>query len=152
MLRVATSLGISEISGIGLKAAAFIPAGTVIWRFDDDLDRTIGIGCHDHLGPWFLDCVRHYGFVPISGAFWVVCLDDARFMNHSGDPNTVVDPVTWLTAASRDIRAGEEITCDYRSFCHPSTSAFVRSLFDGSPQNPTGSGIGALASAVLRSP
>lgn len=44
----------------------------------------------------------------------VLCGDNARFMNHSFEPNC--DDRTGVTFALRDILAGEELTCDYRVF------------------------------------
>ena len=54
----------------------------------------------------------------------MVCLDDARFINHADAPNTADTEET--TTALRDLAAGEEITSDYRSFC--------RNPFDGFPE------------------
>lgn len=49
----------------------------------------------------------------------VLCGDNARFMNHSFEPNCDDDGGEFTTAA-RDIEAGEELTCDYRRFDAPS--------------------------------
>ena len=43
-----------------------------------------------------------------------MCIDDARFMNHSADPNTHEKGQSSI--ASRDIAAGEELTCNYGNF------------------------------------
>jgi hypothetical protein len=54
-----------------------------------------------------------------SGQF-VLCADNARFMNHADDPNTEgvheSGAIEGYDIATRDIPAGEEMTCDYRSF------------------------------------
>ena len=46
----------------------------------------------------------------------VLDCDEGRFMNHSDMPNVdLSDPARGT--ATRDIAAGEELTCDYRQFC-----------------------------------
>lgn len=51
---------------------------------------------------------------------YILCADNARFFNHSDNPNThvVEDPEDEETAdvASKDIQIGEELTVDYREF------------------------------------
>ena len=56
--------------------------------------------------------VDKYAFLDRERNVFVLCGDDARFMNHSGEPNTW-EVSESCTLASRDIAAGEEITCDY---------------------------------------
>ena len=61
----------------------------------------------------------HFAYVSTTTGKGVLCADDARFMNHSDRPNTHsgTDERGYVTTiASRDIRAGEEITCDYYEF------------------------------------
>ena len=41
--------------------------------------------------------------------------DDAKFLNHSDDPNTHERRLSSI--AARPIFAGDEITCDYGAFC-----------------------------------
>lgn len=51
---------------------------------------------------------------------YVLCADDARYMNHSDDPaargDYGADPVFGVDIAVRDIEPGEELTCDYTAF------------------------------------
>ena len=62
----------------------------------------------------FLDHIRHYVYLE-EGGHYVLCGDNAKFMNHAEDPNcTDADP--QYTVARRAIEAGEELTCDYREF------------------------------------
>ncbi|HYZ34435.1 MAG TPA: SET domain-containing protein [Crenalkalicoccus sp.] len=115
MLRIPTYLASSRIAGagLGLFAKSFVRAGTVIWRFDPGLDRVLAELPEEALLRRFVEV---YGYVPIEGERrWVICLDDARFINHSDTPNTVDTPD--LTVAAEDIGAGVEITSDYRAFC-----------------------------------
>ena len=45
----------------------------------------------------------------------LLCCDHAKFLNHSETPNTAERPFTSI--AARSIAEGDEITCDYGSFC-----------------------------------
>jgi len=54
------------------------------------------------------------GFGIVLASDMAVCADDARFMNHSENPSCLDEGET--TSAKRDIQAGEELTCDYRTF------------------------------------
>ena len=46
---------------------------------------------------------------------YVLCGDNAKSMNHADEPNCE-DPEGEYTLTRRLVRAGEELTCDYRSF------------------------------------
>jgi SET domain-containing protein len=50
----------------------------------------------------------------------VLCIDNARFMNHADEPNTAgvhtAGAIDGYDVATRDISKGEELTCDYRLF------------------------------------
>jgi hypothetical protein len=120
MLMVKTRLGPSDIAGIGLFAAEDIAEGTVTWRFWRDLDRLLMRDEIDKLPePARSSLLDHVYLNEASGRF-VLCADNARFMNHADDPNTagVHEPgaIEGYDIAIRDIRAGEEMTCDYRTF------------------------------------
>lgn len=119
MLLVKTRLGLSKISGIGLYADNFIPKGTVIWRFTPYLDLKFNEEEYQ-LFKLNYNCERIDNYVyksKISGCY-ILCSDDARFINHSSQPNTIdtQDEVEGLTIACRDIYPGEEITSDYQLF------------------------------------
>jgi uncharacterized protein len=120
MLTVKTRLGLSDIAGIGLFAAEDIPKGTVTWRYMANFDRLLSQGEIDSVPePARSNLLDHVYLNAASGQF-VLCADNARFMNHADDPNTagVHEPgaVEGYDIATRDIRAGEEMTCDYRTF------------------------------------
>jgi uncharacterized protein len=53
----------------------------------------------------------------VSGCY-ILCTDDARFINHSSQPNTIdtQEGEEGLTIAARDIQPGEEITSNYEAF------------------------------------
>jgi SET domain-containing protein len=121
MLQIPTYLDKSPINGIGLYAKNDIPKGTVIWKLTRDVDKAYPtrnlIGMSD-LERAFLEkyCFKYHGKL-------YLCNDDARFMNHSEYPNCVdmgEDKIKGsdigYTMAARNIKAGEELTCDYRGF------------------------------------
>lgn len=122
MLQVKTKLSPSGIHGMGLFAVEFIPKDTVVWKYTEGLDRVFTekqLEGMNELDRHFLEtyCFKYFGK-------YYLCVDDARFMNHSKTPNCTdigVDEVTdndlGCTVAMRDIKAGEEITCDYSFFC-----------------------------------
>jgi uncharacterized protein len=120
MMLVQTEKRGSQIHGLGLFAAAFIPAGTPTWRFTAGIDQAIHPSIVDRLNsynlPWFL----MYAYWDIKSGLYVLCADDARYMNHSDTPTVVGDyalePVFGVDVAARDIEPGEELTCDYRTF------------------------------------
>ena len=114
VFRVPTYLGRSAIHGVGVYTPVFIPAGTVIWSFDPDVDWTLSDEEMERFPEKYRDKIRSYCFLDESGD-WILCGDNARFMNHSEDPNCD-DWTTRSTIAHRDIEPGEELTCDYRAF------------------------------------
>ena len=116
MLLVPTYLDRSQLHGIGVFAATPIPAGTLVWRFtpgfDLDLDPTVLASQPDH----FRDRLLHYGYIDRRLDRYILCCDDARFLNHSDDPNLASDFTLdrhGVDIAIRDIAAGEEMTVDY---------------------------------------
>lgn len=116
MLLVRTHLAMSSIHGIGLFASEVIPAGTRIWKRHplidvsisaDDL-KTLSHPCHDQ--------VLAYGYKQKRTGLYLLCGDDARFINHSTSANCIDrkdEDGTGATFARTDIAVGEELTCDY---------------------------------------
>ena len=96
--------------GLGVRATALIPAGTITWTLCH-LDRVLSPARLASLPPAYQPVVRHFAYRDHEGAY-VLCWDAARYMNHSCRANTRgVGP--WAQVALRDIEVGEEITCDY---------------------------------------
>lgn len=109
MLRVPTRLAPSPIHGLGVFAARPIRRGEVVWAFDAPVDQRL---------PWAAveaapDHVRRFveGFGLRDGDEVVLPGDDARFINHSYQPN--LDSKGPTTVAAKDIAEGEELTDDY---------------------------------------
>ena len=123
MLLVKTTRGPSSIEGVGLFAAEFIPKGTRIWEYRDGVDQRFDESylaqlAEDERCRLLTHCYRN----PCSGIY-VLCGDDARYINHSEEPNTEdigfeegILNGEGITIAARDIFPGEEIISDYASF------------------------------------
>jgi uncharacterized protein len=120
MMLVPTRRQSSAIHGTGLFATERISAGTPTWRFTAGLDQALhpdAVRALDDIGR---DWLTTYAYLDIRTGLYVLCADDARFMNHSDTPNVGGDyekePVFGMDVALRDIEVGEELTCDYRTF------------------------------------
>lgn len=115
MLLVRTYLASSPIAGIGVFAADAIRKCTPIWRFTPGFDVLLPAD-FEHGGDGSF--VEIYTQRCETSGMLLLCADNARFMNHSDDPNVhsappLSDPCK-ADLALRDIAAGEELTCDYR--------------------------------------
>ena len=114
MLRVSTYVAPSRIAGVGLFAAERIPGGTPIWEFTEGVDWELTAESLGLFPEPYRSWIRHYVYQDERGVY-VLCGDNAKFMNHSSRPNcSDTDP--RFTIASRTIDTGEELTCDYREF------------------------------------
>lgn len=100
----------SKIHGIGLFASEDIPRGTVIWRMDNEFDRVF-------TREQFLDFPKpvqefmvKYSW--LDGEVYILHSDLGKFINHSETPNIICEKDNY-TIASRDIKAGDELTENY---------------------------------------
>jgi uncharacterized protein len=116
MLLVPTYLDQSPLHGLGVFASEVIPSGTAVWRFtpgfDLELDPAVLARQPDH----FRERLLHYGYIDPRLGRYILCCDDARFLNHSDDPNMTPDFTLdrhGVDIAIREIAAGEELTVDY---------------------------------------
>jgi uncharacterized protein len=123
MLLVRTRLRPSEVHGLGLFADEFIPKGFVIWRFDGHVDCRYDESQLAALPEEDQEQLRTFCYLNPGTRLYVYCGDNARYMNHSEQPNTEnvgfdegLFEGEGITIAARDIQPGEEILCDYRSF------------------------------------
>ncbi|MDH3205761.1 MAG: SET domain-containing protein [Gemmatimonadota bacterium] len=114
MLRVPTYVAPSPIAGVGLFAATRLSAGSVIWEYTEGVDWRIDPADLERFPEPYQSRMRHYVYQEESGVY-VLCGDNAKYMNHSDDPNCD-DPEGAYTVTNRAICVGEELTCDYRSF------------------------------------
>ena len=116
MLLVRVRVDRSPIHGLGVFAAEPIQAGTQVWRFTPgfglDVDPDLVRGQPDPLRERLLN----YGYVDPRLGRYILCCDDARFLNHSDTPNLRPDFALdryGVDVAARNIATGEELTVDY---------------------------------------
>lgn len=119
MLLVKTKLAHSAIHGIGLFADEFIPKGTIIWKFNPVIDITLCLDQIEKLSEPSCEQIKKYTYRSMISGCYVLCGDDARFFNHSTEPNcydVCESQEQDLTIARRDIEKDEELTSDYSLF------------------------------------
>ena len=121
MMLVRTKLGLSSIHGIGLFADQDIPKGTPVWEFTPGFDQEIPREQFEKIPEAARNDFLKYSYTSKkNGGYYILCCDDGRFFNHSEEPNVTSMPSGTgsedIDVAARDIKKGEELTCDYRSF------------------------------------
>jgi hypothetical protein len=114
MLHPSTELRfINSETGCGVVATERIPKGTVTW-VQDRLDREFSPEEIKGFAEPYQEILNTYCFRNGAGRY-VLCWDNARFMNHSFRPNCLASAY-GLELAVRDILPGEELTNDYGHF------------------------------------
>ena len=103
---------VSAEVGVGVFATEFIPRGTLLWVFDE-FDRVLTPAQIDRLPPTLRSVVDTYAYVRSDGNS-VLCWDLGRYMNHSCEPASRGVGESFEVAV-RDIRPGDELTCEYGS-------------------------------------
>lgn len=122
MLQVKTFKAESKIpnAGIGLFADENIKYGTVVWKFDDGVDMLFTDEEFSQAHEEKQKQIKKHAYYDEKLKVWVLCADDAVMFNHSENPNCreEVDSKYFQgrTIAIKDIKQGEEITCDYFEF------------------------------------
>lgn len=130
MLYQKTCIGNSDIQGIGLFATEDIRRGTLVWRFESGFD----IRYTDEFVKLLPKMPREfiYKYAYSHDGYHYLCADDGRFMNHSETPN-----LECVSSASGiyigdwslvDIKAGDELTIDYRTFEDDAFYGFTTNL------------------------
>lgn len=114
MLLVNASAGESKIHGLGLIAREKIVRYTPVWTLDKRFDVMMLIDYYHGLPKHIMEQIDKYTYLCKYTGTYILCSDDAKYMNHSRDPN--VYTVETNMFAGRDIEIGEELTCDYREF------------------------------------
>jgi SET domain-containing protein len=116
MLLVRTYVGPSAIEGLGVFAAEFIPAGSLLWLLDPKFDICIEEAELEQLSPHMREYVARYSYPHLERPGVIILdSDNGKFMNHCEQPNTdfrIFDKGYALI----DIAAGDEITCNYHEF------------------------------------
>ena len=110
----------SDIAGTGVFASQHIPAGAVVWRFDHRCDDVMTVAEFRSLKPLLQRRTEHFDYYDQRTGMWVISGDDTCYVNHSPNPNLIADYSDsnpfGAEIAARDIKAGEELTDDYRSY------------------------------------
>jgi hypothetical protein len=101
---------VSSELGLGVFATQVIPRGTLVWALDP-FDLRLRAEEVDELPTMLRDAVLRHAYVG-AGELLVFCWDHARYMNHSCRPNCA-ELGQSFEIATRTIRPGEELTCDY---------------------------------------
>jgi SET domain-containing protein len=117
VLLVKTKLSASSLHGFGVIADEQIPSGAEVWKFQPgfDLEKTEEEvkSLPENAREWF----QHYGYLDHHHHKYILSFDNARFINHSDEPNIRPDYTKDPRAigiAQRVIEAGEELTINYR--------------------------------------
>jgi SET domain-containing protein len=114
MMIVKNYVAPSAIHGVGLFAGEDLGQGTRIYDFVDGVDIVMTREQAAAHGAEFARFMKVFAYVNPGDRRMVISVDNSRFMNHADRPNTAWDERSgWAT---RDIRKGEEITCDYFTF------------------------------------
>ena len=128
MMTVKTKTGPSTIHGTGLFADEFISKGTLVWKFSPEVDREWTKEEAEQLPEPLRSEILSlsHAFISSYSGKYISEGDDAKYANHSSDPNTIDDPHSKeeVCIAARDIARGEEITFDYRTFDEPFDERF----------------------------
>ena len=120
MFLVPTYVKSSPIHGRGVYTPAPIEAGTRLWQLEPESDWIIEREVMAQFPEPYRSRLLAFCYTDDADRY-VLCGDNARFMNHSDDPNCD-DTGQHFTIARRDIAAHEELTCDYRDFDAESAS------------------------------
>ena len=120
-MKLADGLAIkkSPINGKGCFAAAFFPKGRKIAEYAGELISRREVARRVRTSRKHRVCaVNNYWSIDGSRGG-----NGTHYINHSCDPNSYMRVTRGhlLFMALRDIRPGEEITCDYISTHHPDT-------------------------------
>jgi SET domain-containing protein len=116
MLLVPVRLDNSPIHGLGVFTVEFIAAGSAVWRFTEGFDLDLDPDTVEAQPLHLRRMLLHYGYLDPRLRRFILCCDNARFINHSDRPNLAADyrlDRHGVDLAVRDIAPGEELTVDY---------------------------------------
>ena len=119
MLLIKTKLGLSSKRGVGLFADQDIPKNSIVSNNKDDFSiirytEKQWKELENNLSDESFKHIKRFAYKNRDDGLYWLNLDDTRFTNHHEDPNTVT--VGDNDIAIKDIKRGEEIFIDYRTF------------------------------------
>ena len=113
MLVVKTSVGPSDIEGMGLLAQENIPAGATIWTYDPRFDISFDCQEVEMIPELQRELIIRTAYISRETGKYIFCIDDSRFINHLSSGRNNLDVVRimgepeWRGIANRDIEVGE---------------------------------------------
>lgn len=117
MLVISAFISQSALHGLGVFSRDAIRAGQVVSQFRPPLDVMVTREFVASLSAPEREYLRHFSYLSLFLDVYILTGDHDRYMNHSGEPNVgIAGDRTTDSVALRDIKAGEELTCDYRTF------------------------------------
>ena len=117
MLVIKTYVEKSEIEGLGVFSGQDIKEGDIIWFLDpvtdsiftkEEFEKLLNSIDEDNKEKF-----EKWSYTRKDTTV-VLCSDNAKFMNHSNNPNIKCNG--QYDVALKDIKVGEEITCNYNEF------------------------------------
>ena len=115
MIVVPTYLEKSPVHGFGVFAKESIKKGSKVWEFNPIFDIRFTEDEFERLPASVKLEIEHHLYQPEHGGVLYYESTMGRYMNHSREPNVDFTDV-GVGMATRDIKPGEELTCDYRHF------------------------------------
>lgn len=116
-LLVETKLKETKDKGIGLFADEIIKKGQRIYCDDPNFDRIVSEFCYANMSELQREFIKEFAAYSKTKKQFYLCVDNARFWNHSENPNTQYLDLSCEVIALKDIPKGEELTSNYREFC-----------------------------------
>ena len=126
-LLVSTKVLPSRTHGRGLFANCDLPKGTVVWRFDANVDKVISSQSDGRIRFWRFD---HFAYYDKDFKKWVYHTDKTKWINHSHKPNLENHGMEMVT--NRHVKCGEELLEDY---CEASGRCKTGTKFNSVVQN-----------------
>jgi SET domain-containing protein len=111
MLTIKTLVKTSPIAWLWVFADENILKGSIIWEYNPNLDKKLTKTQFKKLSSK----IQSYVYYAQDEWGYILCGDNAKFTNHSTNPNTQKLNETQ-TIATKDILINEEITEDYYYF------------------------------------
>ena len=134
MLTVKTYLAPSQVHGIGLFAAEFIPAGFPVWKYNRNIDKIFKKDVFLTICKGLESCsLRHLlNSSYIRGGRYFYLTDNARFINHSDMNDNICFEDDYTEIALRDIEPHEELLENYLQ-AYDKNDFFFQELMDPDP-------------------